>query len=184
MWDGGSYGEEALLRSCYDTSLKLAWDHGCESVAFPLIATNNYGFPREKALQIALSAFSEFLLERELQIYLVVFDRGSFRLSEKLFHRIESYIDDHYVSDWLESVYGTEQAYRQQIPSRRRDLNLYRDSCPAPMPPAPAAPSRQPSAPKPAKKRISLADMHLLAGLGFSIENVDVVLNHSTASTS
>ena len=97
VWDGGSYGEEALLRSCYDRSLALAWEHGCKSIAFPLIATNNYGFPRDKALQIAVSAFSEFLLEHEMLIYLVVFDRSAYQLSEKLFHSIASYIDDHYV---------------------------------------------------------------------------------------
>ena len=52
VWDGGSYGEEALLRNCYDQSLKLALEHDCKSIAFPLIATNNYGFPKDKALQI------------------------------------------------------------------------------------------------------------------------------------
>ena len=86
VWDGGSYGEEILLRSCYDQSLKLALEHDCKSIAFPLIATNNYGFPKDKALQIAVAAFSEFLLEHEMQIYPVVFDRGAYRLSEKLFH--------------------------------------------------------------------------------------------------
>ena len=110
VWDGGSYGEEALLRSCYDQSLKLALEYGCQSIAFPLIATNNYGFPKDKALQIAVAAFSEFLLEHEMQIYLVVFDRGAYELSEKLFHSIASYIDDHYVQSWEESTYGGEMA--------------------------------------------------------------------------
>ena len=120
VWDGGSYGEENLLRSCYDQSLKLALEHDCKSIAFPLIATNNYGFPKDKALQIAISAFSEFLLEHEMLIYLVVFDRSAYRLSEKLFHSIASYIDDHYVDIWEEAVYGGEEAYRQQSIYRRR----------------------------------------------------------------
>ena len=126
VWDGGSYGEEKLLRSCYDQSLKLALEYDCKSIAFPLIATNNYGFPKDKALQIAVAAFSELLLEHEMQIYLVVFDGRAYRLSEKLFHSIASYIDDHYVQAWEEAVYGGEKAYRRQINSRRRDIDLYR----------------------------------------------------------
>ena len=114
VWDGGSYGEEALLRSCYDQSLKLALEHGCKSIAFPLIATNNYGFPKDKALQIAISAFSEFLLEQEMMIYLVVFDRGAYQLSEKLVSSIASYIDDHYVEAWETAVYGGADEYLQQ----------------------------------------------------------------------
>ena len=106
VWEGGSYGEEALLRSCFDRSLKLALEYDCKSIAFPLIATNNYGFPKDKALQIAVAAFSEFLLEHEMLIYLAVFDRSAYKLSEKLFHRIASYIDDHYVQSWEESTYG------------------------------------------------------------------------------
>ena len=127
VWDGGRYGEEALLRSCYDQSLKLALAHDCSSIAFPLIATNNYGFPKDKALQIAVSVFSEFLLEHEMQIYLVVFDRSAYKLSEKLFHSIASYIDDHYVDHWKEAVYGGEQAYRRQLAQRGRDRELYRE---------------------------------------------------------
>ena len=127
VWDGGSYGEEALLRSCYEQSLKLALAYACKSIAFPLIATNNYGFPKDKALQIAVSVFGEFLMEQEMMIYLVVFDRDAYRLSEKLFHSIASYIDDHYVATWKEAVYGAEKDFRQQQARRCRDLNLYRE---------------------------------------------------------
>lgn len=129
VWDGGSYGEERLLRSCYDSSLGLALEHGCRSIAFPLIATNNYGFPKDKALQIAISAFSAFLTEHDMQIYLVVFDRSAFQLSEKLVSGIASYIDDHYVLSWEQAVYGSPQAKNNQLSRRRMDLELYRESC-------------------------------------------------------
>lgn len=129
VWDGGSYGEERILRHCYENSLKLALEYGCGSIAFPLIATNNYGFPKEKALQIAVSVFSAFLMEHEMQIYLVVFDRSAFKLSEKLFHGITSYIDQHYVDAWERSTYGPEGNTRRQRISRRSDLELYTASC-------------------------------------------------------
>ena len=105
IWFGGSRNEETLLRSCYDASLRLALDHGCRSVAFPLISTGNYGFPKDKALQIAISAFSTFLLEHEMQIYLVVFHQDAYRLSEKLFHSVASYIDQHYVDTCQQAMY-------------------------------------------------------------------------------
>ena len=98
VWLGGRMGEEKQLRNCYESALKLAREYDCKSIAFPLISTGNYGFPRDKALQIAISVFSEFLMEQEMQIYLVVFDGDSFRLSEKLFHSVASYIDEHYVA--------------------------------------------------------------------------------------
>ena len=112
VWDGGNYGEETLLRSCYVESLKLALEHGCKSIAFPLIATNNYGFPKDKALQIAVSAFSEFLLETEMQIYLVVFNRDAYQLSEKLFQNVESYIEEHFV-DACETAAAQDRYYRK-----------------------------------------------------------------------
>lgn len=97
VWTDGNQNEEILLRSCYDASLKLALEHNCQSVAFPLISTGNYGFPKDKALQIAISAFSSFLMEHELQIYLVVFNQEAYKLSEKLFHSVASYIDENFV---------------------------------------------------------------------------------------
>ena len=118
-WDGGRYGEENLLRNCYDNSLKLALEYGCESIAFPLISTGNYGFPKDKALQIAISAFSEFLLEYEINIFLVVFDRTSFKLSEKLFQSVASYIDENYVDTCEMVSYGAIPTERRRIRRRR-----------------------------------------------------------------
>ena len=120
VWDGGSYGEEQLLRNCYDNSLRLALEHNCESVAFPLISTGNYGFPKDKALQIAVAAFSAFLMEHEMLIYLVVFNRQAFKLSEKLFHSVASYIDQNYVDEREVMLYGAEAAEARRNRRRRR----------------------------------------------------------------
>jgi len=98
LWRGGDRGEADILRRCYDASLALALEHGCGSVAFPLISTGNYGFPKEQALQIAVAAFRAFLSEHEMRITLVVFDRESYRLSESLFRGVAAYIDENYVS--------------------------------------------------------------------------------------
>ena len=121
VWDGGNRGEETLLRRCYDNSLKLALEHGCQSIAFPLISSGNYGFPKDKALQIAISAFSAFLLEHEMTIFLVVFDRTAFRLSEKLFQKVASYIDENYV-DACETM--TFAAEREKRPGFRRNARI------------------------------------------------------------
>ena len=96
-WRGGLLGEGKLLRKCYESALRLAKAHGCESVAFPLIAAGNYGFPRERAMSIATTAISAFLLQNEMTVYLVVYDRESFRLSGQLFDRVTSYIDENYI---------------------------------------------------------------------------------------
>ncbi|TWT25849.1 macro domain-containing protein [Planomicrobium sp. CPCC 101110] len=99
IWRGGSQNEERLLRSCYENSLKLASDNGYESIAFPLISSGIYGYPKEQALQVAVSAISAFLMEHEMLAYIVVFDKKAFRLSEKLFNSIDEYIDEHYVDE-------------------------------------------------------------------------------------
>ena len=97
VWQEGTCGEEALLRQCYDRALALAWENRCESVAFPLISAGTYGFPKSVALQVAISAFSTFLMDHDMQIYLVVFSREAVELSEKLFRAVSSFISDTYV---------------------------------------------------------------------------------------
>lgn len=99
IWEGGTHQEDALLRACYLNSLELAKDHQCESIAFPLISTGIYGYPKEQALQIAVSAISSFLVNHDMLVYLVVFDKRSFGLTKKLFSSINEYIDEHYVDE-------------------------------------------------------------------------------------
>jgi len=104
-WDGG-HGERDAVRSCYENSLKKAQELGCESIAFPLIATGVYGFPKAEALQIAVSVFSGFLSGADMQIILVVFDEESFVLSGKIFSGVDAYIDENYVADRTIEEYG------------------------------------------------------------------------------
>ena len=97
IWRGGEQNEAALLKSCYISSLQLAEENGCQSIAFPLISSGIYGYPKAEALKIAVSAIGEFLLEHEMQVFLAIFDRNAMLLSEKLYSNLQSYIDDHYV---------------------------------------------------------------------------------------
>lgn len=94
-WIDGSHGERDILHSCYEKSLAIAADLSCKSIAFPLIATGVYGFPKDEALQIALSEINRFLLTHDMKIILVVFDRKAFELSGRLVGDIEEYIDEH-----------------------------------------------------------------------------------------
>jgi O-acetyl-ADP-ribose deacetylase (regulator of RNase III) len=97
IWQGGSHREEELLTSCYISALNLAHTHGLTSIAFPLISSGIYGYPKDEALRVAVSAIGVFLLHHDMTVYLVVFDKASYTLSDKLFHSIQTYIDDHYV---------------------------------------------------------------------------------------
>lgn len=94
VWLDGSHGERETLHVCYKNALALALDLKCESIAFPLIATGTYQFPKEEALQIALTEISQFLLAHEMQVTLVVFDRDAFVLSQKLSDGIAAYVDE------------------------------------------------------------------------------------------
>jgi O-acetyl-ADP-ribose deacetylase (regulator of RNase III) len=88
---------EEKLRACYANSLELAKELGCESIAFPLISSGIYACPKDKAFQIAISAISDFLMENDMDVTLVVFDAKSYVLSTKLFHDVQAYVDEHYV---------------------------------------------------------------------------------------
>lgn len=97
VWIDGKSKEYTVLYSAYIESLKLAKAHGIESIAFPLLSAGNYGFPKRDALKVAVSAINEFLFDNDMMVYLVVYDKESVEVSQKLFASIEEYIDDHYV---------------------------------------------------------------------------------------
>ena len=103
VWHGGMHGEKEKLVSCYRTSLALAKEHKCESVAFPLISSGIYGYPKDQALRVAVEVIGEFLMENDMTVYIVIFDRKAYQISSKLFSDIAEYIDDHYVDEHTES---------------------------------------------------------------------------------
>ena len=110
-WDGGKHDEVQLLRQCYDKSLQMAYDTGCKSIAFPLLATGTYGFPKELGLDIAVSSFTRFLEDHEMEIILVVFGKKATDISGRLFDDVKSFIDDDYVSETLEAEYRNDRLF-------------------------------------------------------------------------
>lgn len=110
VWNGGKHGEQEKLVSCYRTSLALAKEHGCETVAFPLISSGIFGYPKDQALRVAVDTIGEFLMENDTTVYIVIFDRAAYKISGKLFSDIAEYIDDHYVDEHTDS--RRERMYR------------------------------------------------------------------------
>ena len=103
IWRGGSHGERELLISAYRSSLELALEHGCQTVAFPLISSGAYGYPKDQALKVAVDTIGDFLLCHDMTVYLVIFDRAAYTIGGKLFSNIAAYIDDHYVDEHTQS---------------------------------------------------------------------------------
>ena len=99
IYKDGNHGEKALLESCYREALALAKEHNCETVAFPLISSGVYGYPKDQALKVAIDVISDFLCDHEMTAYIVIFDKAAYKISEKLFSDIAEYIDDNYVDE-------------------------------------------------------------------------------------
>lgn len=112
----GKHGERDKLISCYQASLELAKEVNCETVAFPLISSGIYGYPKDQALRIAMETISDFLLENDMTVYIVIFDKKAYRISEKLFADIEEFIDDNYVDE-----------HTDNYSERLRRLNTFRE---------------------------------------------------------
>ena len=103
VWNGGKCGEREQLASCYRTSLALAKEHCCETVAFPLISSGIFGYPKDQALRVAVDTIGEFLLHNDMTVYIVIFSRTAYQIGSKLFADIAEYVDDHYVDAHTDS---------------------------------------------------------------------------------
>ena len=140
-WHGGGFGEAEQLASAYHSALKLAAKYHCESVAFPLLSSGNYGYPKEQAFRIALDTITQYVMEHDLTVYLVLYDRGSLAVSRKLFASVEEYIDDHYVAQNDES-YQFDRRRRESVERRRwrleEEATPMLETAAAPPPPATA----------------------------------------------
>lgn len=119
IWRGGQFHERELLTSCYEKSLALAKEKHCETIAFPLISSGIYGYPKAQALKVAIDAISAFLMENDMTVYIVIFDKAAYRISSKLFSDIASYIDDHYVETHINK---TTEVMRRQKQFQEMDL--------------------------------------------------------------
>ena len=124
-WEGGNSLEARCLEECYEKALKAALDKGCKSIAFPLLATGTYGFPKDIGLDVAVSAFTEFLEEYEMEITLVVFDNEAVNVSGKLACEVKSFIDDKYAHEVLEAEYKEDRNIEcYALPNERFHLLL------------------------------------------------------------
>ena len=122
-WRDGKHGEREKLVSCYRTSLTLAKEHCCETVAFPLISSGIYGYPKDQALKVAIDTISDFLLENDMTVYIVIFDRKAYQIGEKLFSDIAAYIDDNYVDEHTDN--SSERLRRMQMLSEEPEEETF-----------------------------------------------------------
>ena len=126
----GKSGEEKLLRSCYRKSLALAEKQGFRSIAFPLISTGGFGYPKEEGMRIAIDEIHAFLLTSDMQVYLVVFDQKATSMGQKLYPDLEAYIDQHYVEEKNREEYAwfPESGRERQRDRKRPAVNALFDS--------------------------------------------------------
>lgn len=124
LWADGSKGEADCLRLCYDTALQLANEYGCKSVAFPLIATGSFGFPKELGIQIAVDAFTLFLEDNDIEITLAVPGSEDVSISGSLVEKVAEFIDDYVAVDVSEEYDGDGYQYEPENRSESEGSSL------------------------------------------------------------
>ena len=134
--------------------MELAAEYHCESVAFPLLSSGNYGYPKEQAFRIAVDTITQYVMEHDLTVYLVLYDRDSLAVSRKLFASVEEYIDDHYVAQNDES-YQFDRRRRLEEATALADREYPAQECASPVF---ATVLRQQSAPMAARSLENLMD--------------------------
>ena len=132
VWHGGEYGEKAALTSSYRESLELAREKGCVSIAFPLISSGIFGYPKKEALKVAIDTISDFLMENEMTVYLALFNKECLNISKALFANIEEYIDEHYVESCEAMEYRRSAADLEPPAVFSANKSMAVDEMPAP----------------------------------------------------
>jgi len=117
----GQSGEEKKLRSCYKKSLQIALEHQVKSIAFPLIATGGFGYPKEEGFRIAVDEINAFLMKYDMLVYLVVFDRKATTLGSRFYSDLESYIDQNYVEEKRQEEYFEMPSLAGGYANRKRE---------------------------------------------------------------
>jgi len=132
-WQGGNSGEKETVAKCYDNSLAIADELKLESIAFPLISTGTLGFPKALALETAVSAISSFLMEHDMTVYLVVYNKKAFELSERLMADVKSYIEESEVVVRDEDIHADMRRvelhhYNSAMPKMAKDYGTVKES--------------------------------------------------------
>ena len=125
VWQGGSSGEKELLASCYRESLKIATEQNCESVAFPLISSGAYGYPKEQALKVATDTILEYLANHDLYVCLVIYDRTSYLISRNLYASIRAFIDDSSIDPDYERKEMGRRLHNRPMPKDAESMPLH-----------------------------------------------------------
>ena len=149
-WIDGAHGEAETLASCYRSALRIAQKRRFSTIAFPIISAGSFGFPKDQALQIAIREISDFLLQHEMTVFLVVYDSGVFQIGKKLFQDIAEYVDEHYVQ--------AHHMYNARESTVLLHSEMQRPPMPSSMPAPMAAEKPKPKAQR-KKLRFSLRDL-------------------------
>ena len=133
VWDDDKSGEREILRNCYINSLELAQQYKCKSIAFPLISSGVYGFPKDVAIDVAKAAINEFLGEHDMKVYLIIFDEESLVASKGAFKKIKELVSNEYVKTHTDLEYGLNDSRdvyrrntREELSELERDFETHK----------------------------------------------------------
>lgn len=123
VYQDGAHGEKELLTACYTNALNLALEYHCESIAFPLISSGIYGYPKLEALWVASAAIRQFLEDHEINVFLAVFDKIAFTVSQELLGYVQAYVDTSYVRSVYDETREMQRPHPRMSKQQPRPYN-------------------------------------------------------------